>query len=65
MDQVNNAGGIKVGDSMVKFEAVSYDDESSKDRVQELYTRLATQDNVDFMISPYSSGLTDAAAVIA
>jgi ABC-type branched-subunit amino acid transport system substrate-binding protein len=65
MDQVNNAGGIQVGNSMVKFQAVSYDDESSKDRVQELYTRLATQDNVDFMISPYSSGLTAAAAVIA
>jgi ABC-type branched-subunit amino acid transport system substrate-binding protein len=65
MNQVNDAGGIQVGDTMVKFEAVTYDDESSKDRVQELYTRLATQDNVDFMISPYSSGLTGAAAVIA
>ncbi len=42
-----------------------YDDESNKDRVQELYTRLATDDNADFLISPYSSGLTDAAAVIA
>ncbi len=49
----------------MKFEAVSYDDESTKDRVQELYTRLATQDQVDFMISPYSSGLAAAAAVIA
>ncbi|MGA9191458.1 MAG: amino acid ABC transporter substrate-binding protein [Anaerolineales bacterium] len=65
MDQVNSNGGIQVGNTMVKFEAVTYDDESSKDRVQELYTRLATQDNVDFMISPYSSGLTGAAAVIA
>ena len=50
---------------MVKFKAVSYDDESNKDRVQELYTRLATQDNATFLISPYSSGLADAAAVIA
>jgi branched-chain amino acid transport system substrate-binding protein len=66
MDQVNSAGGIQVGDStMVKFESVFYDDESNKDRVQELYTRLATEDNVDFMISPYSSGLADASAVIA
>jgi branched-chain amino acid transport system substrate-binding protein len=66
MDQVNAAGGIPVGDNaVVKFEAVFYDDESNKDRVQELYTRLATEDNADFLISPYSSGLADASAVIA
>ena len=42
-----------------------YDDESNKDRVQELYTRLINNDKADFLISPYSSGLADAAAVIA
>jgi branched-chain amino acid transport system substrate-binding protein len=66
MDQVNAAGGVPIGDNtVVKFEAVSYDDESNKDRVQELFTRLATEDNADFLISPYSSGLADASAVIA
>ncbi|MDY7042182.1 MAG: amino acid ABC transporter substrate-binding protein [Chloroflexota bacterium] len=66
MDQVNADGGIKLSDgTAVMFKAVSYDDESNKDRVQELYTRLATEDNADFLISPYSSGLTAAAAVIA
>ncbi len=66
MDQVNAGGGIVLSDgTTIKFEAVSYDDESNKDRVQELYTRLATEDNADFLISPYSSGLTAAAAVIA
>ncbi len=66
MDQVNKAGGIKLSDgTVVTFKAVSYDDESNKDRVQELYTRLATEDNADLLISPYSSGLTAAAAVIA
>jgi len=66
MDQVNSAGGIKLSDgTVVKFDYVSYDDESNKDRVQELYTRLATEDNADLLISPYSSGLTAAAAVIA
>lgn len=64
--EVNEAGGIKLSDgTVVKFKTVSYDDESNKDRVQELYTRLATEDNADFLISPYSSGLTAAAAVIA
>lgn len=66
MDQVNNAGGIKLTDgTIVKFQSKFYDDESNKDRVQELYTKLATEDKADFLISPYSSGLTDAAAVIA
>jgi branched-chain amino acid transport system substrate-binding protein len=63
LDAVNK-DGIKVGDKIVKFETVSYDDESTTDRVQQLYTKLATEDKVDLMISPYSSGLADAAAVI-
>lgn len=66
MDDVNNAGGIHLSDGTVlMFESKSYDDESNKDRVQELYTTLATTDNADFLISPYSSGLTAAASVIA
>lgn len=66
IEQVNDAGGIVVGDNtVVKFEPKFYDDESNKDRVQELYTRLATEDNATFLISPYSSGLADASAVIA
>lgn len=66
MEDVNEAGGIKLADgSVVKFESKFYDDESNKDRVQELYTKLVTEDNADFLISPYSSGLADASAVIA
>jgi branched-chain amino acid transport system substrate-binding protein len=66
LNQVNDAGGITLSDgTVVKFETIFYDDESNTDRVQELYTRLATDDNADFLISPYSSGLTDASAVIA
>jgi branched-chain amino acid transport system substrate-binding protein len=63
LDAVNK-DGIKVGNKIVKFETVNYDDESTADRVQQLYTKLATEDKVDLMISPYSSGLADAAAVI-
>ena len=66
INQVNDAGGITLSDgTVITFDTVSYDDELATDRVQELYTRLATDDNADFLISPYSSGLTDASAVIA
>jgi branched-chain amino acid transport system substrate-binding protein len=66
MKQLNDAGGITLSDgAIVKFDFATYDDESNKERVQELYTRLATEDNADLLISPYSSGLTAAASVIA
>jgi branched-chain amino acid transport system substrate-binding protein len=66
MEEVNSAGGIELSDgTVVTFDSKSYDDESTTERVQELYTRLATEDDADFLISPYSSGLTAAAAVIA
>ena len=66
LNQVNEAGGITLSDgTVVTFDTVFYDDESSTDRVQELYTRLVTDDDADFLISPYSSGLTDASAIIA
>lgn len=66
MEDVNESGGLQLSDgTVVKFEEVFYDDESNTERVQELYTRLATEDDADFLISPYSSGLTAASAVIA
>ena len=66
IEQVNAAGGVKLADgTQVKFVAKDYDDESKKERVQELYTKLINTDKAVFLISPYSSGLTDAAAVIA
>ena len=66
IEKVNASEGIKLADgTVVKFAAKFYDDESNKGRVQELYTKLISDDKADFLISPYSSGLTDAAAVIA
>ncbi len=63
-DQVNAAGGIKVGGTSYKVKFVSYDDQSVGGRVQQLYTRLINQDKAQFLFSPYSSGLTAAAAVV-
>jgi branched-chain amino acid transport system substrate-binding protein len=66
MEQVNEAGGVKLSDgTVVKFASQTYDDESNAERVQELYTRLITEDGADFLISPYSSGLTSAASIVA
>ena len=66
MDQVNEAGGITLSDgTVVTFDSKTYDDESNAERVQELYTRLVSEDGANFLISPYSSGLTSAASIVA
>lgn len=65
LEQVNKQGITLSDGTVVKFKTQSYDDESTKERVQLLYTTLIEEDKADFLISPYSSGLTDAAAVIA
>jgi branched-chain amino acid transport system substrate-binding protein len=63
-DQVNAAGGIKAGGKSYQVKFISYDDESSPQRVQQLYTRLVVQDKADFLMAPYSSGLTAPAAIV-
>lgn len=62
---INDKGGIKVGEKIYRVELKVYDDESKKENVQSLIERLATVDKVKFILAPYSSGLTLAAAPIA
>lgn len=65
VDQVTKAGGIKLKDGTTLMPKItSYDDGSATDRVQQLYTKLINDDKVDFLLSPYSSGLVKAAAVV-
>ncbi|HEY4721043.1 MAG TPA: ABC transporter substrate-binding protein, partial [Anaerolineae bacterium] len=65
LDDVTKAGGIKLKDGSAVMPSIKfYDDESKTDRVQALYTQLINDDKVDFLISPYSSGLAKAAAVV-
>lgn len=64
--EVNKDGGISLDDgSKIVFEVKNYDDKGDKDRVQELYTHLISENQVDFLISPYSSELTEVAAAVA
>ena len=63
-DDVNAAGGIKVGDKRYQVRFVTYDDQSQGGRVQQLYTRLIAEDKAQFLFSPYSSGLVATATVI-
>jgi branched-chain amino acid transport system substrate-binding protein len=46
-------------------EIIMYDDESNADTSASLTERLITEDEVDFLLGPYSSGLTMSASAIA
>lgn len=63
-DDVNAAGGIKVGEARYQVSFVTYDDQSVGTRVQQLYTRLIQSDKVNFLFSPYTAGLVATAAVV-
>ena len=54
---VNAAGGIKLGDKRVPVEVVEYDDRSNSEEAVKAIERLATQDKVDFILPPWSTGL--------
>lgn len=58
--RVNDKGGVAIGGKRYKLTIKYYDDESSPSRGSELAERLIEQDGVDFMLGPYSSGLTKA-----
>ena len=57
-------GGIKIGDKCYNFRVTYYDDESKGDRGATLAERLINQDGVQYMLGPYSSGLTKAIAPV-
>ena len=62
--RINEMGGVKVGGKSYKLDIKYYDDESTPARGAQLAERLIKQDGVEFMLGPYSSGLTKAIAPI-
>ncbi len=61
-ENVNKAGGIDVGGEMMTVELVEYDDKSAPEEAVKNIQRLATQDKVDFLAAPYSTGINLATA---
>jgi len=62
--RINENGGVKVGDNTYLLQIIYYDDESTPARVAQLIERLINQDKVNFILGPYSSGLTKAIAPV-
>lgn len=65
LEWVNNErGGIKVGDKYHCATIKYYDDESKAETVALLTEKLITEDKAQFILGPYSSGLTASSSVI-
>ena len=58
-------GGIAVGDDRYKVELVMYDDGSDADTAADLVEQLIDEHEVDFLLGPYSSTLTQSAIKVA
>ena len=58
-------GGIRIGEDRYAAEIVYYDAESDADTAANLIQRLIDIDEVDFLLGPYSSGLTTGTSAIA
>ena len=54
---VNAAGGINVKGKRIPVEVVEYDDRSNSEEAVKAIERLAEQDKVDFILSPWGTGL--------
>ena len=64
VERINGMGGVKVDGKSYKFDIIYYDDESNSGRAAQLAERLIKQDKVQYMLGPYSSGLTKAIAPV-
>jgi branched-chain amino acid transport system substrate-binding protein len=63
--QINELGGIKVGDKTYRVELKYYDDETKPERTAQLFEKLINEDKVNLLLGPYGSSPTGTAAPIA
>ena len=61
---IKDNGGVMVDGKCYNFKVIYYDDESKGDRGATLAERLISQDKVQYMLGPYSSGMTKAIAPV-
>ena len=58
VEQINKKGGVKVGNDTYQLKIVYYDDESDPTKSSKFVEKLIAEDKVDFLLGPYSSGIT-------
>lgn len=63
-ETANRAGGIRVGGKRMKVEIVYTDYQSNTPRAVQAAEKLISQDNVNFLFSPFGSGAAKAASSV-
>jgi branched-chain amino acid transport system substrate-binding protein len=58
VEQINKNGGVKVGNDAYQLKIFYYDDKSDPTESSKLVEKLIAEDKVDFLLGPYSSGIT-------
>jgi branched-chain amino acid transport system substrate-binding protein len=58
VEQINKNGGVKAGNDTYQLQIVYYDDKSDPTESSKLVEKLIAEDKVDFLLGPYSSGIT-------
>src|SRR5512146_2687310 len=61
---VNEHGGVKINGKTYKLAIKYYDDESTPARTAQLLERVINQDGIKYILGPYASGPTKAAAPV-
>jgi branched-chain amino acid transport system substrate-binding protein len=58
VETINKNGGLKVGKDTYSLTIVYYDDKSDPTESSKLVEKLISEDKVNFLLGPYSSGVT-------
>ncbi len=62
--RINEMGGVKINGKTYKLAIKYYDDESTPARTAQLLERIINQDGIKYILGPYGSGPTKAAAPV-
>jgi branched-chain amino acid transport system substrate-binding protein len=65
VEHINNTGGVTVAGKTYKLKIVYYDDKSNPTESSKLVEKLISEDKVNFLLGPYSSGVTIPDSIIA
>lgn len=63
-NKVNEMGGIQIGDEKYLVEIIYYDDTTDAETSVKLTEKLITEDEVDFLLGPFGSGITNATSAV-
>jgi branched-chain amino acid transport system substrate-binding protein len=65
IDQINKAGGVTVAGKKYQLKIVYYDDKSDPTESSKLIEKLFSEDKVNFLLGPFSSGITFPDSIVA